>query len=135
MARQFIDRFGHLFRSARRRVVAKTASYTVTLDDAGTLFTNRGAGGAVTFTLPAAARAAGIEYMFVAVAGQNLIVSDGGVDSLVAFNDAAADSVAYQTASEIIGGGFHVISDGTSWLVLPHIWDNGTAVSTVTIAT
>lgn len=135
MARQFIDRFGHLFRSARRQVVAKTASYTVTLDDAGTLFTNRGAAGAVTFTLPAAARATGIEYMFVAVANQNLIVSDGGVDSIVAINDAAADSVAFQTASEIIGGGFRVISDGTSWLVFPSIWDNGTAVSTITVAT
>ncbi len=112
-------------------VVAKTANYTVTNADADTLFTNRGAAGAVTFTLPANARK-GLRFGFFVVADQNVIVASGTADTMVVFNDAAADSIAFSTASEKIGAMIEVIGDGTGWLTLVHL---GAETQTPTIAT
>lgn len=108
------SKFGHWTRS----IEAKTANYTLTAADNGKIFTNRGAAGAVTFTLPAPSTALeGVEYTFMAVvAAQNLIVAGAGANDIVAFNNAAAASVAFQTAAEIIGGAVTMVCDGTSWL-------------------
>jgi hypothetical protein len=112
--------------------VAKTASYAVTDADNMTLFTNEGAAGAVTFTLPASPKK-GLKYGFYVVTDQNVIVAAnaGSLDSLVVLNDNTADSVALSTASEKIGGFFEVIGTGTKWLVLPRLWE----AQTVTVAT
>lgn len=128
---KFYKDFVSVDQGAWRNVIAKTADYTVTTADQGVLFTNRGAAGAVNFTLPATAYK-GFRVGFYAVANQNLVVTAGTADTMVAFNDAAADSVAFQTSSEIVGGMFEVIGDGTGWLVLPRL---GQDSQTVTIAT
>lgn len=112
------------------RVAAKTADYTVTDDDNGTYFTNKGAAGAVVFTLPTVAKR-GLQYKFMAAAAQTLTLASGTADTLVVLNDAAADSVSYQTANEIIGGGFKVTGDGALWIVEPIRWEAQT-VTTVT---
>tara|TARA_R110000824_G_scaffold391156_1_gene588767 strand:- start:11828 stop:12655 length:828 start_codon:yes stop_codon:yes gene_type:complete len=114
-----------------RDVVAKTASYVVTEADHDTLFTNRGAAGEVVFTLPATAEK-GLSYTFYCVADQNLKVTAGTADTMVTANDAAADSVSWETSTEKIGGGFSVYGDGTSWLTVSHSPQTG---HTVTIAT
>lgn len=114
-----------------RNVVAKTSDYTVTAEDHDTLFTTRGAVGAVNFTLPATALV-GLSYSFFNVADQNLTVTGGTADTLVTANDAAADSVAWSTSTEKIGGSFTVYGDGTSWLVVSHLAQDG---HTVTVAT
>lgn len=54
---------GHLVESAVKRISHKTANYTVTADECGTTFTNRGATSTITFTLPAAT--VGLHYIFV----------------------------------------------------------------------
>lgn len=119
----------------KRTVSAKTSAYTLTVEDNGKVFTNRGAAGSVTFTLPAVSSTfTGFHARFIAVAAQNIVIS-ATAGEMVALNDATANSVAFQTASEIIGGGFEVVCDGTSWLVFPSIWDNGTVVSTITVTT
>ena len=101
------------------KLVAKTASYTITPDDFGTIMVTRGASGAVTFTLPAASTLNDGEWvLFISVADQNLIVA-GATGELVVFNDLTADSIAFQTSSKKIGGAFLAISDGTSWIVVP----------------
>jgi hypothetical protein len=103
-----------------RRVVAKTADYTIKppMDSPGTVFTNRGASGAVIFTLPAPGEnVKGYWYRFVGHAGQNITVKTATVDTLVTKNDAAADSVALSTAGELIGGVMEAYCDGTSWFV------------------
>ena len=110
------------------RVVAKTADYTVTIADHDTVFTNRGAAGAVNFTLPVLATAAdkakakGCRYRFVCEADQTITITGGTADTLVVYNDAAADSVALSTASNKIGGAFEVFAndDGSKWIVLFH---------------
>lgn len=116
-----------------RGVIAKTADYTVKEADNNVLFTNRGAAGAVNFTLPVTAKN-GLRYMFYCVADQTLKVTAGTADTLITFNDAAADSVSYETAGDKIGGAFEVIGDGTGWLVIPHNQVDGVMVQTITIA-
>lgn len=122
-----------LSQSIYRNISAKTASYQLLPGDIGTLFTNRGATGAVTFTLPVTADIpTGFWAEFFVVAGQNVIVATPTVDTGVAFNDAAADSVAFQTAAELIGGGMRCVWDGTGWLYFIHL---GSETQTPTVAT
>jgi hypothetical protein len=108
--------------------VAVAASRAVLPSECGEIFTTRGAGAAVTFTLPAVANVwVGWNAKFVNVAGQNMIVA-GPAGTLVTFNNAAATSVAFQTAGNLIGGSFEIIFDGTSYLVRP------SGANTVTVA-
>jgi hypothetical protein len=115
-----------------QRVIAKTADYTVLSTDNNTIFTNKGATGAVNFTLPTIAK--GLRFRFFVEADQTLTLTSVPSDSLVVFNDAAADTIAYSTASEKIGGGFEVVanSDATKWLVFVHL---GIETQTPVIAT
>lgn len=120
-----------------RHVQAKTADYTVLETDNDVIFTNRGAGGAVNFTLPATAKL-GLRYRFFVVADQTVTITAGTADTMIVYNDAAADSIALSTASNKIGGGFEVIGDGTGWMVFfyPGQTSDGTATGQrVTVAT
>jgi len=116
-----ISRSGGLSpRYIRWRVMAKTADYVITEDDMGTLFTNRGAAGLVMFTLPVPhAGLAGAVIRLLAVASQATGFASAAADTLLTFNDAAADDVVLQTASEIIGGTLEAVCDGTQWCILP----------------
>lgn len=139
MARQQMDKFifddifaipgNHWF--LWKRFQTKTANYTVVANDNYTLFDNTGAGGAVTFTLPVLAN--GYLFGFRVQADQNVIVASNEGDNMVAFNDASADSVAYQTSGEKIGGLFVVYTNpgATKWIVE----DRSAGVNTVTVAT
>lgn len=101
----------------QREVVALTASATLTNYDIGKIFTNRGASGTVTITLPAPdSTNAGGRVEVYCVANQTLTVNCSTNDLLVIFNDAAADSVSFATANEKIGAGGMFISDGTGWI-------------------
>lgn len=108
-----------------RDVVAKTADYTVVTADRDTIFTNRGAAGAVNFTLPAIAK--GLKYLFYCEAAQDLTITAATADTLVAFNDLAADSVTIDqnTNSKQIGGALMVVANdnASKWLVIPHMWN------------
>ena len=69
--------------------------------------------------LPApTAVAAGAFYLFLVHAGQNVLIAPPVVDTLVVFNDAAADSLAISTAGQLIGGLAIAICDGTSWFAV-----------------
>lgn len=114
------------------RVVAKTADYTVLAADNNTVFTNKGAAGAVNFTLPTLAR--GLRYTFFVEADQNVTITSVVADTMVVFNDAAADSIAFSTSSEKIGGCIEVFanSDASKWLTKVSL---GAETQTPTIAT
>lgn len=121
-----------------RRVLGKSASYTVVAprDAPGTIFTNKGATGPVTFTLPAATRALlGWWYEFLAIVDQSIGVQTVVSDTAVALNDLAADSLALSTGGQKIGGAIRATCvetvDGTFQWVL-----NGITVGhTFTVAT
>lgn len=111
---------GNDYISHRLNVLAKTANYTVVASESGTLYTNRGATGTVTFTLPAVDSTwAGVYYYFICAAAQRMDLSAATAGQMVSFNDVACNTLSWQTASEILGGGFLVICDGTSWLIFP----------------
>ena len=99
-------------------IVAKAASYTVTAAESGTLFTNRGATVAITFTLPAVTDLPiGVNYTFYGVSATGFTVaSNGSSDNITGVNDVSLDSLTATTTSLIIGASIRVIWDGTRWL-------------------
>jgi len=139
MARQQMDKFifddifaipgNHWY--PFKRFQTKTSAYTVVANDNYTLFDNTGAGGAVTFTLPALAN--GYFFGFMGVADQNVTVASSEGDNMVVFNDASADSVAFSTSGEKIGGMFIVFTNpgATKWIVQ----NVSAGANTVTVAT
>lgn len=119
-----------------RVILAKTGDYTITTDDEGALFTNRGASGAVNFTTPTAPPR-GFWFEVHCVAAQNVTVTAGTADTMILFNDATADSIAWSTAGEIIGSGARFTWDGTGWITQQYPASTSAAqtVATVTIVT
>lgn len=120
------------------KVEAKTAAYQLTVNDNGKVFTNRGAGGSVTFTLPPTTGLnVGFNARFFAcVTNQNLVIaSSGSSDDIVAYNDIGADSITFSTSAKIAGASVMVIWDGTGWLCVPGTWNTGADGTTVTVAT
>jgi hypothetical protein len=113
------------------RVVAKTAAYTVKASESGTIFTTTGAAGAVTFTLPAISDGPYVFKFFVG-ADQDMTIASATADTMVTFNDLEADSLAFSTAGEKIGGNALVVCDGTTLFCLHRMNQEG---QTVTIAT
>ena len=107
--------FGTPFGGGFRMLQAKTADYTVKAYESGTLFTTRGAGGTVIFTLPTTPTK-GLYYGFYSAADQTMTVTAGTVDTIVGINDLTADSVGFATANLKIGGMIEVFGDGTGWL-------------------
>lgn len=139
MARQQMDKFifddiglvqgNHWF--PWKRFQTKTADYTVVANDNFTLFTNTGASGAITYTLPTLAN--GYFFGFSVVADQTITVASAAGDDMVVFNDASADSVAFGTSGEKIGGLFAVFSNpgATKW----HVMNLSAGANTVTVVT
>ena len=118
------------------KVEAKTANYTLAVDgsDFGKVFTNRGATGAVTFTLPTPS--AGIKGAYVefwTAAAQTIALAVTGADTLVVHADLTADTI---TTAATIGQHLRALCDGTGWLVQsdPSAATTATAVTAVTLA-
>lgn len=105
-------------RNPQPLIKAKTAAYTVTAEESGVLFTNRGATVAVTFTLPAVTNLPiGTRYEFYGVSAYGFTVaSNGSADNILTLNDVAADSITCTSTSKIIGAAVSVIWDGVKWL-------------------
>jgi len=99
------------------RATAKTASYTVKASECGSLFTNAGATGAVTFTLPA--KEDGLCYWFLVAADYDVVIAADAINTVVTFNNnSTADSVEFSTSSQKIGGMVFAYSDGTYWYLI-----------------
>ena len=62
-------------------VVEKTASYTIQTEECGTCFTNKGSGGAITLTLPAASTV-GLQVTVVTAEAEFITVTAAGTDEL-----------------------------------------------------
>lgn len=128
-----LDFQGAAYVRTRSKVTAKTADYTVTSADYGTILTNRGDAGAIIFTLPApAAGNSGDWVEFYGIVDEDLTLTTAAGEEICTFNNATADSVGWATTGEQIGSGFRAISDGTSWIVVPLA--NEAATMTVTDA-
>lgn len=106
----------NLIYSPRFKVVAADA--TLLARETGTVVLVYGGTAAVNVTLPAIAAA--YPFVFDIVNGQdtNLTVTAAAADTAITFNDLQADSLAWSTSSEKIGGAFKVYSDGVKLFVL-----------------
>jgi hypothetical protein len=128
-----------LFGGWAQPVDAKTAAYSVKERDCGKLFTNRGAGASVTFTLPKITPGLkGFVVEFYVAADQQIVIASSPADTLGVHNDLTADTITIGGASgSRIGNSARVICDGTSYLVIsnPSAASAATAVTAVTIAT
>ena len=114
------------------KVRTVTADRTVLASESGSIFSNVGMTAAVNYTLPAIADGPFV-FWFINGADQDMTVTAETADTMITFNDLAADSVAFSTASEQIGGAVMVVCDGTSLFAIP--MGAGGHVQTVTVAT
>jgi hypothetical protein len=110
---------GDAYIRPKMKIENKLADYTLTAADFGKIFTNRGDGDAITFTLPAATGNEGEVVWFFSLANYSFTVATATADTLVTEDDLNADSIAFATTNEIIGGGFMAVCDGTGWIVVP----------------
>lgn len=101
------------------------ANRTLLAEDSGKLFVT--STGAVTFTLPAVTLT-GFTASFVNGVDANMTIASAEGDNLIYDGDAAADSLAFSTASHKIGGAVTFISNGTNWVAF--VAANGSAVAT-----
>ena len=101
------------------KVVAKAADYTVTAADNGTLFTTEGASGAVNFTLPTLA--VGLRFRFFNAVNQNMVIT-GAANTIIGFNDVAATTITFSTASQKVAASAEVIANnaGDAWICITH---------------
>lgn len=104
--------------------ITKTADATLTEAETGSVILVAGSG-AVNLTLPATAKR-NLEYTIINTVNQNLTITAGTADTIIAYNDIAADTVALSTAGELIGGSFKVIGNGSKWIVIPMLWEGQT---------
>lgn len=87
-----------------RSIYAKTADYTVTAADMGAVFTNLGATGIVTFTLPEASTVLGEEVWFNVLANYSLKIDPADAsDKILGMTDSAGDAILADAEGESIG--------------------------------
>jgi hypothetical protein len=102
-----------------RTIIAKAASYTLGVGDlsrSGLIFTTRGAGGAVTFTLPTPTTGQKIGYWveFHNLVDQNMVVTAASGKAICDGN-AAATSLTASTGSHKIGAKIRAEWNGVAW--------------------
>jgi len=108
------------------------STYTAKPRDNGRTFTNRGATGTVTVTLPLPSAALnGWSVRFFRHAAQSLVIQTAVADTLVISADAAADSVTIAS----IGHGVEVFCDGTQFWATLVPGAAATVISGTTVAT
>ena len=106
---------GHV-RHTVRTVAVNTSP--VAADSGSVYIVNGGTG--VTFTLPAVATSAGLYFKFINGVAQAMTV-DGPANTLVVDNDVTATSIAFSTATEMVGNGVEAYCDGNFWYLLAMI--------------
>lgn len=110
-----------MIRTFQPEVIAKASSFTLAPAQvrSGTIFTNRGAGGAVTITLPQLSNLPiwrGYYVDFKGVADQAIAFACTA-DTAIALNDATATSLTAGTSSKKIGAHLRAQWDGVAWML------------------
>lgn len=104
-------------------VTAKTSNYTVVAADSGTIFTNTGAGGTVTFTLPTSATAGSGWHCWILVTAAQTVAVTANSGELVTLNNAAATTATWSTSSEKVGVNMWIVCDGAKMICVPMIYE------------
>ena len=86
---------------------AKTANYTATTSDTGKIFTNTGASGAVTITLPAAT--VGLNYRFAVGAAQQLRIDPNGTETISLPSTGVPGAAGKYLVADAVGETVHLV--------------------------
>jgi hypothetical protein len=70
----------------------------------------------VTLTLPSPTGATGLWYLIAVSTDYHLTVAAPTADTLITFNDVAADNIQFTTDANNVGGIMLLFSDGTNWI-------------------
>lgn len=103
-----------------KKVMAKTAAYTLTLEDNGAIITNKGASGSVTVTAPTSVVPVGYHVFLAAMADQALVF-DPKPDTAKVYIKGAAQTAGYYFSVTDIGDFAQLVWDGTDWLAFGSI--------------
>jgi hypothetical protein len=98
-----------------KKVMAKTAAYTLTLEDNGAIITNKGASGSVTLTAPTSVVPVGWNFVQVGAAAQ-AFVFDPKPDTAKVIIKGAAQAAGKSASITDEGDFIHWVWDGTDWL-------------------
>ncbi len=100
-------------------VQAKTAAYTIKTSENGTAFTNTGASGAVTLTLPAATP--GLQYDFRVSVAQELRIDPNGTETISLPSTGVPGAAGKYLSADAIGETVHLqCFVAGSWSVVGH---------------
>ena len=109
-------------------VLSLTADTTLTQANSGSIINNQADDNAINITLPAQAK--GLNFIFSCVEDESMTITADTADTMVVFNDLAADALALSTSGEKTGGAFFVYSDGTNWIAHEMVSEGQTSVTT-----
>lgn len=99
-------------------VETKTSDYVVKESDTGKLLVGNKSGSGIVFTLPVLANAKGCSWRFIQKQDQDMTITGGDADKMVAKDRDLSDSVAFSTASNKIGAACEVVCDGSFYYFL-----------------
>lgn len=98
---------------------AKTAAYTILAAENGAGFTNAGASGAVTLTLPAATP--GLHYHFRVSAAQELRIDPNGTETISLPSTGVPGAAGKYLSADAVGETVHLVcAVAGSWSVIGH---------------
>lgn len=104
-------------RDGYRRVSVKTADYTVTAPESGSLFSTTGAGGAVVFAMPVAV--VGLEYWFYVGAAQELRIDPNGSETISLPSTGVAGAAGKYLTANAAGETVHLVcANAGTWSVM-----------------
>jgi hypothetical protein len=99
---------------AKSVITAKTADYTVTAAETGTIFTNTGSSGTVVFTLPASP-ANGLTYEFHITAANSVDIKTGTA-VLIYANAVATTATTGKLTKNTVGTTIRLTYNGVAWM-------------------
>lgn len=97
-------------------VLTKTSAYPLVAADSGRHFDNTGAGGSVTFTLPAVASSNGFTAYFHCVVDQEVVIA-APAGTLVGPNNAGRTTATLAGAGQRIGVDIFAFCNGAKWFL------------------
>jgi len=104
-----------VLKTGLKKVMAKTAAYTLTPEDLGAVVTNKGASGSVTITAPSAIVPVGW-WFDMAVMADQAFVFDPKPDTASCYVKGAAQTAGKYVSVTDIGDFVRWVWDGTDWL-------------------
>lgn len=101
----------------------RTTSLTLTVDDNNVLFTNKGASGSITFTLPAVASSQGLRFGFAGMAAQDIVITSPTSTTLL--GEGTLGTSLTMAGATGRGGLIEILGmDGSFYLAASHLGDS-----------